>query len=119
LTYAEKHKSALLFYPTIYEVLCGSGQAIQPVLLIGYRGGDAYSGTGLSSRFYVASTTDGRIIRALNVNADGFMSNQQHAKLRTFDLLVSWELGNSLALFAGYEAKSLDQEIGDHVPDRW
>jgi hypothetical protein len=74
---------------------------------------------GYPTGFYVAGTTDGRIIRALNVNADGFMSDPQHARLRTFDLLVSWELGNSLALFAGYVAKTLDQEIGDHVPDRW
>jgi hypothetical protein len=74
---------------------------------------------GYPSGFFVAGTTDGRIIRALNVNADGFMSDPQHAKLRTFDLLVSWELGNSLALFAGYEAKTLAQEVGDHVPDRW
>lgn len=74
---------------------------------------------GYPAGFYVAGTTDGRIIRALNVNADGFMSDPQHAKLRTFDLLVSWELGNSLALFAGYEAKTIAQEVGDHVPDRW
>jgi hypothetical protein len=73
---------------------------------------------GYPAGFYVAGTTDGQTIRALNVNADGFLSEPQAAKLRTFNLLVSWELGNSLALFAGYEAKTLDQEVGDHVPDR-
>jgi hypothetical protein len=73
---------------------------------------------GYPAGFFVAGTTNGQTIRALNVNADGFLSDPQGARLRTFDLLVSWELGNSLALFAGYEAKTLAQEIGDHIPNR-
>jgi hypothetical protein len=69
--------------------------------------------------FYAAGTTDGHIIRVLNVNADGFLSNPQHANLRRFDALVEWEIGNAFALFAGYQAKSIDLEVGFKVPGVW
>lgn len=71
---------------------------------------------GYGSNFYAAGTTDGHYIRALNINAEGFISNPQHANLRKFDSIVEWEIGNSFALFAGYHAKSIDQEVGFKVP---
>jgi hypothetical protein len=71
---------------------------------------------GYGPNFYAAGTTDGQIIRVLNVNADGFLSNPQQASLRRFD---EWEIGNSFALFAGYQAKSIDREVGFKVPGVW
>jgi hypothetical protein len=74
---------------------------------------------GYGPDFYAAGTTDGHIIRVLNVNAEGFLSNPQNANLRRFDALVEWEIGNSFALFAGYQAKSIDREVGFNVPGVW
>jgi hypothetical protein len=74
---------------------------------------------GYGPNFYAAGTTDGHIIRVLNVNAEGFLSSPQQASLRRFDALVEWEIGNSFALFAGYQAKSIDQEVGFKVPGVW
>lgn len=74
---------------------------------------------GYGPDFYAAGTTDGHIIRVLNVNADGFLSNPQQASLRRFDALVEWEIGNSFALFAGYQAKTIDREVGFKVPGVW
>jgi hypothetical protein len=74
---------------------------------------------GYGPNFYAAGTTDGHIIRVLNVNAEGFLSSPQQANLRRFDALVEWEIGNSFALFAGYQAKSIDQEVGFKVPGVW
>lgn len=74
---------------------------------------------GYGPNFYAAGTTDGHIIRVLNVNAEGFLSNPQQSSLRRFDALVEWEIGNSFALFAGYQAKTIDQEVGFKVPGVW
>jgi hypothetical protein len=74
---------------------------------------------GYPPNFYAAGTTDGHLIRALNVNADGFISDPQHASLRKFDALVEWEIGNSFALFAGYQAPTIEQEVGNRVPGVW
>lgn len=74
---------------------------------------------GYPPGFYAAGTTDGHTIRALNINADGFISDPQHASLRRFDALVEWEIGNSFALFAGYQAPTIAQEVGSRVPGVW
>jgi hypothetical protein len=74
---------------------------------------------GYGPNFYAAGTTDGHLIRVLNVNAEGFLSDPQHANLRRFDSLVEWEIGNSFALFAGYQAPSINQEVGFKVPGVW
>jgi hypothetical protein len=74
---------------------------------------------GYGPNFYAAGTTDGHIIRVLNVNAEGFLSDPQNANLRRFDALVEWEIGNSFALFAGYQAKTIDREVGFRVPGVW
>jgi hypothetical protein len=71
---------------------------------------------GYPPNFYAAGTTDGHYIRVLNINAEGFLSDPQHANLRKFDALVEWEIGNSFALFAGYRAKSIAEEVGFKVP---
>jgi hypothetical protein len=74
---------------------------------------------GYGPNFYAAGTTDGHMIRVLNINADGFISDPQHASLRKFDALVEWEIGNSFALFAGYQAQTIAQEVGNRVPGVW
>jgi hypothetical protein len=74
---------------------------------------------GYPPNFYAAGTTDGHMIRVLNVNADGFISDPQNAILRKFDALVEWEIGNSFALFAGYRAPTIAQEVGYRVPGVW
>jgi hypothetical protein len=74
---------------------------------------------GYPPDFWAAGTTDGRNIKAVCVTADRFTSNPPTAALRRFDDLVAWEIGNSLALFAGYKAPTTGDEVGSKVPGQF
>jgi len=63
---------------------------------------------------YAAGTTDGHTIRALAVWAD---AEKGSTWLGRFDLLMQWEIGNTLMLAGGnmWNGK-MDGEIGDRSP---
>ncbi|MBI3650545.1 MAG: hypothetical protein HY231_05795 [Acidobacteria bacterium] len=74
---------------------------------------------GYAPDFWAVGTTDGRAIRAVCVTADRFFSDPPTASLRLFNALAAWEMGNALALYAGYQAASTSAEVGSRVPGQW
>jgi hypothetical protein len=56
------------------------------------------------------------LIKAVNVYANGILSNPAGAYLVDFGALVEWEMGNALAAAAGYHPSGVATEIGNNSP---
>lgn len=65
---------------------------------------------------WVNGYTDGKEVHALIVGGNRVYTAPKNASLATFSSLAEWELGNALAMAAGYTNTSLDDEVGSRPP---